>query len=68
MITFSKPTVNDRGNSSIWNTKFVSYLFLALLKFDVNEDKLEVDYLISNLITKGDFEDICKNLERFHVG
>ena len=50
--------------------KFVLYLFHALLKFDLNEDKLELEYLISNLITTRDFrfEDVCRKLERLHVG
>ena len=46
-------------------------LFLAQLKFDLNEDKSELEYLISgklNIEKRGlDFEDICRNLERFHV-
>ena len=48
------------------------YLFLALLKFDLNEDKLELAYLISNLTTKRDLRfdlrDVFRNLERFQVG
>ena len=67
-----QPNFNDHGNSSHWNTKFVLYLFLALLKFDLNEDKLELAYLISNLTTKRDLRfdlrDVFRNLERFHVG
>ena len=72
MIVLITPNFNDHGNSSHWNTKFVLYLFLALLKFDLNEDKLELEYLISNLMTKRalrlDLKDVCRNLERFHVG
>ena len=71
-IVLFKPNFNDHGNSSHWNMKFILFLFLALLKFDLNEDKLELEYLISNLITKRDlrfnFKDICRNLERLHVG
>ena len=52
--------------------KFVFYLFHALLKFDLNEDRLELEYLISNLITtrdfRFDFKDVCRKLERLHVG
>ena len=48
------------------------FLFLSLLKFDLNEDKLELEYLISNLITKRDlrfdFKDVCRKLERLHMG
>ena len=72
MIVLIKPNFNDHGNSSHWNTKFVLYLFLALLKFDLNEDKLELEYLISILITtrdfRLDFKDVCRKLERLHVG
>ena len=52
--------------------KFVLYLFHALLKFDLNEDKLELEYLISNLITERDlrfdFKDVFRSLERLQVG
>ena len=72
MIVLIKPNFNDHGNSGRWNMKFVLYLFHALLKFDLNEDKLELEYLISNLLKKRalrlDFKDVCRNLERFHVG
>ena len=72
MIVLIKPNFNDHGDSSHWNTKFVLYLFLALLKFDLNEDKLELAYLISNLTTKRDqrfdFKDVFGSLERFQVG
>ena len=48
------------------------FQFFSLLKFDLNEDKLELEYLISNLITKRDLrfdiKDVCRKLERFHVG
>ena len=37
-ISVFKQTVHDPGNSSDWNTKFVHHLFLALRKFDLNED------------------------------
>ena len=47
MIVLIKPNFNDHGKSGRWNMKFVLYLFLALLKFDVNEDKPELEYLIS---------------------
>ena len=72
MSVLIKPNFSDHGNSSHWNTKFVLYLFLALLKFDLNEDKLEQAYLISNLTTKRDLRfdlrDVFRNLERFQVG
>ena len=72
MILLFKPNFNDHGNSSHWNTKFFLCLFLALLNFDLNEDKLELEYLISNLITKRDlrfdFKDVCRKLERLHMG
>ena len=70
MIVLIKPNFNDHGNSGRWNMKFVLYLFHALLKFDLNEDKLELEYLISNLITTRDFrfEDVCRKLGRLHVG
>ena len=69
---YSTKFFNDHGNSIHWNTKFVLYLFLVLLKFDLNEDKLEQAYLISNLTTKRDLRfdlrDVFRNLERFQVG
>ena len=47
-------------------------LFLAQLKFDVNEGKPELQYLISGKLDNEkrglDFEDVCRNLERFYVG
>ena len=70
-IVLFKPNFNDHGNSSHWNTEFVLILFLALQKFDLNEDKLELEYLISNLIRRDlrfNFKDIFRKLERFHVG
>ena len=52
--------------------KFVLYQFHALLKFDLNEDKLELEYLISIVITtrdfRLDFKDVFRKLERLHVG
>ena len=72
MIALIKPNFNDHGNSIHWNTKFVSYLFHALLKFDLNEDRLELEYLISNLMTtrdfRFDFKDVGRKLERLRVG
>ena len=72
MIVLFKPNFNDHGKSGRWNMKFVLYLFHALLKFDLNEDKLELEYLISILITtrdfRLDFKDVCRKLERLHVG
>ena len=72
MIVLIKPNFNDHGNSDRWSMKFVLYQFHALLKFDLNEDKLELEYLISNLITtrdfRLDFKDVCRKLERLHVG
>ena len=71
MIVLIKPNFNDHGNSSHWNKKFVLYVSCAA-KVGLNEDKLELEYLISNLITKRavrfDFKDVFRNLERFHVG
>ena len=61
-----KPTVHDHSNSSDWNTKF-SNMFIAPRKYDLKKDKLELEYLNWNLMTKRDLgfdlEDICRKLE-----
>ena len=43
-VSVFKPTARDLGNSSYWNTKLAQHLFLALRRFDLNEDKLEQEY------------------------
>ena len=46
-VNACKPNVHFPGYSSHWNTKVVYNLFLALRKFDFNEDKLKLEYICS---------------------